>query len=237
MPLKTHPVVAVTAALMTLAVPAGAQRREVTVLGGGNYTTASGGNLARNEGQLGFLGGVSVRMPRSAHVSLQAELLVNRRRLFGERGESNLNPLLLGPKRETTRLLYAQIPLLLRVQRGYSTLHPVRPYLAVGGYVSVLLDCHRDTVEADNTPWSGDCTATPTGAGGGSTPFVPAVYQNVDGGFIGAVGVEVRRFTVSVRGERSIRNLVEPGALVSSPFERTRTWSAALTLEYLLRVL
>lgn len=228
---------AVTLFLLASAAPAVAQRRELAVLGGGNYTTATGGNLAHTEGRSGFLGGLSLRVPRGAHVSLQAELLINRRRLYGERAASDLNPLLLGPKQESTGLLYVQLPLMLRIQRGYSTLHPVRPYLSLGAYAAVLIRCHRETVEADDTPWSGDCSATPTGAGGGTSPFVPAVYQDVDGGVVGALGVEIRRFAVSLRGERSIRNLVDPGALVSSPFERARLWSAAVTLEYLLRVL
>jgi hypothetical protein len=34
-----------------------------------------------------------------------------------------------------------------------------------------------------------------------------------------------------------LRNLVDPGALPSSPFDKSKLWSAAVSIEYLVRVL
>ncbi len=217
--------------------PLEAQRRELTLLAGSNYTGASGGNVFKSTARQGFLGGVSLRMPRSAKFSFQSEIILIKRNLFGERAPSSEPPLLAGPKSDDARLLYAQIPLLLRFQRGYSTEHPVRPFLVFGPYVGVLLSCKRDVVEADDTRLKSDCSATPTGGGGGTTPFITAVYQDVYIGLMAALGVEIKRFSIGVRGERSIRNLVDPGALPSSPFDNARMWGGAVTVEYLLRVL
>jgi hypothetical protein len=70
----------------------------------------------------------------------------------------------------------------------------------------------------------------------GSRPY-SAIYQTLDVGLLGALGVEIRRFSLSVRGERSLRNLVDRGALPTSPMDNAKLWTASLSLEYLLRVL
>lgn len=229
--------IGVLAAATVATHPIEAQRRELTLLAGSNYTWANGDNVQKSTARQGFLAGASLRMPRSARLSFQAEFIVIRRRLFGERGPSSEPPLLAGPKSDDVRLLYAQVPLLVRLQRGYSTVHAVRPFLYFGPYVGVLLSCERDVVEADDSRRTLDCSATPSGAGGGSTPFFPALYQSVDIGLMAALGVEIRRFSIGLRGERSVRNLVDPGALPSSPFDKARMWSGVVVVEYLLRVL
>lgn len=217
--------------------PLPAQRRELALVAGGNYSGATGSNLARSTSRLGYQAGVSLRMPRSARFSFQAEFLLVQRKLLGERAPSSEPPLLAGPKSDDAKLLYAQVPFLLRFQRGFSTVHPVRPFLTLGPYVGVLLSCDRVIVEADDTSRQGDCSATPSNAGGGPTPFITAVYQDVDFGLSASLGVEARRISIGIRGERSLRNLVDPGALPSSPFDKSKLWSAAVSIEYLVRVL
>jgi hypothetical protein len=113
----------------------------------------------------------------------------------------------------------------------------VRPFLVLGPYFGIRLACRREVLEADSTRRHTDCSATPDDATPGTSPFIPAIYQTLDVGLLGALGVEIRRFSFSVRGERSLRNLVDRGALPTSPMDTAKIWTASLSLEYLLRVL
>lgn len=220
------------------AVPeARGQRRELTLVAGGNYTGVTSGTLFKSESRTGFQAGLSLRSPRSARFSFQSELLLVQRRVYGERAPSNQNPLLVGPISDAANLLYVQVPLLLRFQHGYSAQRPVRPFLVLGPYISLRMACKRDVVEADSTRRKTDCSATPDDANPGSAPFIPPIYQAMDLGLLGAFGVEIQRFSVSFRGERSFRNLVDSGALPTSPLDNSRLWTASVSLEYLLRVL
>jgi len=228
---------AVPAALWFAAWPLAAQRREFTILAGANYTGATGGNLDKSERQTGFLAGVSFRMPRSARISFETELLVVQHRLSGERAPSSLPPIQVGPISDAAKLLFAQIPLLLRFQRGYSAVRPVRPFLLLGPYIGVRLACRRDVVEGDSTVRHTDCSATPNDVVAGPGVFIPAAYQNVDVGFIGSVGVEIGRIAFAGRIQRSIVDLVSESAIPTSPFDKSRLWSGSVSIEYLLRVL
>jgi outer membrane protein with beta-barrel domain len=233
-----HLFVLVTAAGAFAAVPeARGQRRELTLVAGGNYTGVTSGTLFKSESRTGFQAGLSLRSPRSARFSFQSELLLIQRRIYGERAPSNQSPLQAGPISDAANLLYIQVPLLLRFQHGYSTERPIRPFLVLGPYVAVRMSCKRDVLEADSTRRKTDCSATPEDATPGTTPFIPPIYQAMDLGLLGAFGVEVRRFSVSFRGERSLRNLVDSGALPTSPLDNARLWTASVSVEYLLRVL
>jgi outer membrane protein with beta-barrel domain len=228
---------AVLTALVLAGSPLSAQRKELTVLAGANYSGATGGNLYKTQSQSGFLGGLSFRLPRSAQVSFQPEFLVIWRRLSGERAPSTLPPVQVGPISDAAKLLYAEIPLMLRFQRGYSSERPVRPFLTVGPYVGIRLGCRRDVLEGDSTLRHTDCSVNPTDILVGNQPLVSASYQDVDVGGVASIGVEIRRMSIGVRVERSIVSLVEPGAVPTSPFDKTKLWSGTLTVEYLLRVL
>jgi len=233
-----HLFVLVTASGAFAAVPeARGQRRELTLVAGGNYTGVTSGTLFKSESRTGFQAGLSLRSPRSSRFSFQSELLLVQRRIYGERAPSNLDPLQVGPISDAAKLLYAQVPLLLRFQHGYSTERPVRPFLVLGPYVAIRMSCKRDVVEADSTRRKTDCSATPDDAMPGTAPFIPPIYQAMDLGLLGAFGVEIRRLSVSFRGERSVRNLVDSGALPTSPLDNSRLWTASVSIEYLLRVL
>ena len=100
-------------------------------------------------------------------------------------------------------------------------------FLTVG-----LLACPiADATEADDT------TIDITGQTAGSTPFIPPSYQAVDFGLMGSLGVEIRRFSISFRAERSARSLIDSGALPTSPLDSAKLWTISANLEYLLRVL
>lgn len=223
--------------VLSVVPDASAQRRELTLVAGATYTGATSPTLFSSESRFGFVGGVSLRIPRSSRISFQSELLVVQRRVYGERAPSTLNPLLLGPISDDANLIYAQVPLLARFQAGYSSERPVRPFLLLGPYVAIRLYCQRDVVEADSTRHGTDCSATPSDGNPGPGVFIPALYQTFDLGLVGALGVEVRRFSLSIRAERSFRNLVDQGALPTSPLDNAKLWTASLSLEYLLRVL
>jgi hypothetical protein len=213
-----------------------AQRRELTLVAGANLSGASGGSVASSKSRTGFQAGLSLRFPRGPTLSFQTELLVSQRRFFGEREENNLPPTLAGPRSDAANMLYAQIPLLLRLQKGYSTQRPVRPFLALGPYVAIRLHCRRELTEADGNVRHTDCSFTPSDQTG-TVPFFPAAYQEVDFGLLGDLGLEVRRLTLRLRGEKSMRNLVEQGVVPTTPFEKAKLWSGSVSVEYLLRVL
>ena len=224
-------------ALVLAGSPLSAQRKELTVLAGANYSGATGGNLAKSQSRSGFLGGLSLRLPRSSQVSFQTEFLVVQRRLSGERAPSSAPPIQVGPISDAARLLYAEIPLMFRFQRGYSTERAMRPFLTLGPYIGVRIGCRRDLVEGDSTMRHTDCSNNPTDILVGNQPLISAAYQSVDLGGVASFGVEIRRMSVAVRIERSIVSLVDPGAVPTSPFDRSKLWSGSLSIEYLLRVL
>jgi hypothetical protein len=219
------------------AAPLAAQRRELTLLAGGNFSGASGGGIDKSQARAGFQAGLSLRMPRSPMLSFQTEVLVVQRRLFAERAPSTLPSQQVGPRSDAPNLIFAQIPLLLRIQRGYSTRRPVRPFLLLGPYIGVRLACKRELVEASGGVSHPDCTVTPPGFQPTADPYFPALYQDLDVGFLGELGVEARRIALGLRFEKSLRNLVEPGGFTTSPLERARIWSASLSAEYMLRVI
>ena len=216
--------------------PLAAQRREVAVTAGVNYTGATGGHLIKSTPQAGFLEGVSLRLPRASRFSFQSEFLVVERRLKGERAPSTQSPTFVGPRTDIARLIYLEVPLLVRFQQGYSSVRPVRPFVVLGPFIAVRMSCRRDATTDAGVTTRNDCSTTPTNVTG-VDPFIPAAYHVVDVGLLGQIGVEVRRFAVSVRGERSFTSLVEPGAVPTSPFDKSRLWSGSVVLEYMLWVL
>lgn len=218
--------------------PALAQRRELTVLFGGTLTGATGGNLAQTKPRGGFAAGVSLRLPRSPRFSLETQALYVQRRVFGQRAPTTQPPLAAGPLADAADLRFLQVPILLRFERGYSSASPIRPYLSLGPYLGVRLGCKREITESSGTRFHTDCTVTPGNFTPGSETFLPAVYQEVDVGILGGVGVEMRSLTFGVRFERSIRNMVESaGGVHTSPFDSSRMWVALFSVEYLVRVL
>jgi len=219
------------------AAPLAAQRRELVLLAGGNFSNASGVNIDKSEARAGFQAGLSLRMPRSPMLSFQTELLVVQRRFFAARAPSTLPPGQVGPRSDAPNMLFAQIPLLLRVQRGYSSRRPVRPFLVIGPYIGVRLSCKRELVEASGGVSHPDCSVTPKDRVPGVDPYFPALYQDLDVGFLGELGIQARRLALGFRLEKSLRNVVEPGAFATSPLERARIWSASLSAEYMLRVI
>lgn len=215
--------------------PLAAQRQELTVVGGGNFSSASGGGIDKSTALSGFQAGLSIRLPRSPMVSFQTELLVVQRRFNAERAPSSLPSYTVGPRSDAPNLLFLQVPLTLRIQKGYSTARLFRPYLVVGPYFAIRLACRRELVEASGGVTHPDCGIT--GHGATVDPFFPALYQDIDVGFVGELGVEVRRLSLGVRGEKSIRPLVEAGAIPTSPLAQSKIWSISVSAGYLLRVL
>lgn len=234
---------AVTVPAFLLVLSAGAptsvaaQRRELILLAGANYSNASGARIDKSEARTGLQAGLSLRMPRSPMLSFQTELLVVQHRFFAARAPSTLPSGQVGPKSDAPNLVFAQIPLLLRVQRGYSSRRPVRPFLVLGPYIGVRLSCKRELVEASGGVSHPDCTVTPKDRVPGVDPYFPALYQDLDVGFLGELGLQARRLALGFRLEKSLRNLVEPGAFPTSPLERARVWSASLSAQYMLRVI
>jgi len=217
--------------------PLAAQRREIAVTAGVNYSGATGGGLSKSTPKMGFLAGVSIRLPRTSRFSFQTEFLIVERRLLGERPPSTQSPTFVGPRTDFARLFYAQVPLLLRFQQGYSAVRPVRPFLVLGPYLAIRMSCRRDATTDAGDKVRNDCSPTPTNVLPGVDPFIPAAYHTLDVGLLGQFGVELRRFAVSVRGERSFTSLVEQGAVPTSPFDKARLWTGSVVLEYMLRVL
>lgn len=232
-----------SALLLVLAIgaagsPLAAQRRELTLFAGGNFSgAAGGGRIDQSEARAGFQVGLSLRMPRSSMLSFQTELLLVQRRLYAARAPSTRPSREVGPRSDAPNLLFAQIPLLLRIQKGYSTVRPLRPFLVIGPYVAVRLACKRELIEASGSVSQPDCTVTPPGFQPGADQYFPALYQDLDVGLLGELGVEAGRLSLGLRGEKSLRNLVEPGTFPTSPLEGSKLWSASLSVEYLLRVL
>ena len=232
-----HAVALAAVAGALIGAPLAAQRREVAATAGLNYTGATGGGLSKSTAQAGFVAGISLRLPRTSRFSFQTEFLFVERRVTGERAPSTQPPTFVGPRTDAARLFYAEVPLLLRFQQGYSAVRPVRPFLVLGPYLAIRMSCRRDATTDAGDVIRNDCSPTPSNVNPGIDPFIPAAYHNVDVGLLAQFGVELRRFAVSVRGERSFTALVEAGAVPTSPFDKSRLWSGTVLLEYMLRVL
>jgi hypothetical protein len=217
--------------LAAAASPLAAQRRELALLAGPNLSGATGDAIVRQASHAGYYAGFALRLPRSPQLSVQTDFTILQRSLYAERARSTLDPVLVGPFSDDARLTYAQLGIQARIQRGYSMVQPVRPFLTFGPYAAVLLHCSRRVVSGTGAAANLGCSRS----SGGSS--FPAVYQNVDVGLTGSVGAEIRRLAIGVRGERSIRNLVEPGAIPTSPLDHARSWSVGLVAEFMLRVM
>jgi len=234
--------VTVSAFLLTLTVaatgsPLAAQRRELTLLAGGNLSGATGPRVARSESRVGFQGGLSLRMPRTSTVSFQVELLLVRHRFYAERATPSQSSVILGPKSDAPSILYAKLPILLRLQKGFSTERPIRPFLLIGPYIGARIGCRRELIESGGVVSHPGCDLMVADDRVSNDTYLPATYQEFDVGVQGALGLEIRRLALGVRGERSIRNLVDVGAIPTSPLEQARIWSVSVSVEYLLRVL
>jgi len=214
-----------------------AQRKELTLIGGATYSRASGPNLSRTQGRAGFLGGLSLRLPRSAQVSFQSEFRVTQRRLFGERAPSTLPPIQSGPRTDEPNIIYGEVAVLFRMQQGYSMQRPIRPFLLLGPYIGARLWCRHLITEEDGRTREDTCDSSPAQYVPGSNTSFPAAYHIIDVGLMGGLGVEVRRISLGIRFERSLNSLVESGAIPTSPFDNSKLWSASVAVEYLLRVL
>ncbi len=215
-------------------MPLPAQRREISILGAANYTSATGPLLTEVEGHPGFAAGIGVRIPRSSRVAFESDFLVVHRRLTGRRAESTAPPTFAGPQADFARITYLEIPMLFRFQRPYSSNYPVRPFLVLGPSIAIRIGCSREIITAGGAVQDEGCPGTRSGTS--TDPFVPALYQDVDLALQFGGGVEFRRIGIFARGMRSIRNLVDTGALPSSPFDGSKAWSVTAGLDYMLRV-
>jgi hypothetical protein len=223
--------------LSAVSAPLAAQRRELAVIAGGNYSSASGGRIDHAEAHMGFQGGLSLRLPRSPMLSFQIDFLLVQRRFFAARAPSTLPSSQVGPRSDAPNILFAQVPLLLRFQKGYSTERPIRPYFVAGPFFAFRLHCQRTLTEASGGVSHPDCSVAPVDRPVSTDPFFPALFEDLDVGVLGEVGVQIKRFSLGLRGEKSIRNLVDQGSLPTSPLDRSKLWSASISVGYLVRVL
>jgi Outer membrane protein beta-barrel domain len=234
----------VKASVLALGLTVGAvsilpgQRREVTVLGGGTLSGASGSNIDQLQTRVGFAGGISLRLPRTPEFSLEAQLLVVQRRVTGQRAPSTQSPLQAGPLKDAADLVFVEIPVLLRIQQGFSTARPLRPFVQLGAYAALRVACNHVVTAGNGSNQAVGCNIGSGTFTAGPDTYIPAVYQDVDVGLLAGGGIEIRRFALGFRFERSFRNLVEPaGAVHTSPFDGSRVWTMMVSLEYLVRVL
>jgi hypothetical protein len=217
---------------LLLAHPSEAQRRELSFLAGGTYTRASGPLLAAVSGHAGLLAGMTLRLPRGQRVAMEMDFLVVHRRLTGERDPSTAPPAFAGPEADFAKLTFFEIPLMLRFQEPYRTYRPVRPFLFLGPSVGIRLACGREVRTSPTAVRSADCAERPRD----TDPFAPSLYQDVDVALHAGAGVELRRLSLFVRANRSLRSLVESGALPSSPFDGAKVWGVSAGVDYVVRV-
>jgi hypothetical protein len=208
-----------------------AQPRELTLVAGANLSGASGPVVGRSEARSGFQAGLSLRFARGPRLSLQSEVMLVQRRIYGERGPGSP-----GPISDAANLLYFQIPVLFRFQQEPGAGRGVRPFLVVGPFVAIRLHCGRELTESDGNVRHIDCSVTANNQVG-NVPYFAASYQEVDAGLLGELGVEIHRFSLRVRGEKSLNDLVAGGVVRTTPLERAKLWSGSFSVEYLLRVL
>jgi hypothetical protein len=228
---RVRAVLALVWALL-LAHPSEAQRRELSFLAGGTYTRASGPVLAGVSGHAGLLAGMSFRLPRGHRVAMEVDFLVVHRRLTGERDPSTVPPTFAGPEADFAKLTFFEIPVMIRFQEPYRTYRPVRPFLVLGPSVAIRLACGREVRISPTTVRRADCAERPQD----SEPFAPALYQDVDVALHAGAGVELRRLSLFVRANRSLRSLVEAGALPTSPFDGAKVWGVSAGVDYVVRV-
>ena len=77
----------------------------------------------------------------------------------------------------------------------------------------------------------------PNGPITGPDAYYPAIYQGLDAGLLAEVGVEIRRLSIQLRGERSFRDLVDPGAVPTSPLNSAHLMTGSFSFAYMLRTL
>jgi hypothetical protein len=224
--------VSLVSALLLVPGIAEAQRRELSFLAGATYTRASAPLLSNVTGHLGFLGGLSLRLPRGQRLAMEVDFLVVHRRLTGERAPSTAPPAFAGPEADFAKLTFVEIPLMFRFQEPYRTYRPVRPFLLLGPSIAIRLACGREVRLSATAIRRAECSEVPQD----SEPFAPALYQDVDVALHAGAGVEIRRLSVFVRANRSLRNLVEGGALPSSPFDGAKLWGISAGVDYVVRV-
>lgn len=214
-------------------VPSEAQRRELSILVGGTYSSASGSAVLANvSGHAGVLAGMTVRLPRGPRLAMEVDFLIVHRRLTGERVPSTAPPAFAGPEADFAKLTFVEIPFMFRFQEPYRTYRRVRPFLFLGPSVAIRLACGREVKLSATAIRRAECAEVPQD----SEPFAPALYQDVDVAMHAGVGVEMRRLSVFVRANRSLRNLVEGGALPSSPFDGAKLWGISAGVDYVVRV-
>jgi len=217
--------------------PAVAQHRELSFRAGGTLSGATGGNLGTVHERPGFVAGLSLRFQRTQEFAIQGDLLVIQRRVLGRLPAGTQPSLLTGPLTDAANLLFLQVPLLLRFQRRYALGRSVRPWLVIGPYVGYRLTCHREVTETTGNLRETDCSVAAGEFNAGDETFQLAVYQDVDLGLLGGVGLELGRFGMGARFERSLRTFVASSGLVrTSPFEGSNLWAVSFSLEYLVRV-
>jgi hypothetical protein len=209
-----------------------AQRRELSFLAGGTFSKASGSLLTNVAGHAGVLAGMTVRLPRGQRLAMEVDFLIVHRRLTGERAPSTAPPAFAGPEADFAKLTFVEIPLMFRFQEPYRTYRPVRPFLFLGPSVAIRLACGREVRRSATAIRRAECAEVPQD----SEPFAPALYQDVDVALHAGAGVEIRRLSVFVRANRSLRNLVEGGALPSSPFDGAKLWGISAGVDYVVRV-
>jgi hypothetical protein len=209
-----------------------AQRREVSFLAGGTYSSASGSLLTNVTGHAGVLAGMTVRLPRGQRLAMEVDFLIVHRRLTGERAPSTAPPAFAGPEADFAKLTFVEIPLMFRFQEPYRAYRPVRPFLFLGPSVAIRLACGREVRLSATAIRGAECAEVRQD----SEPFAPALYQDVDVALHAGAGVEIRRLSVFVRANRSLRNLVEGGALPSSPFDGAKLWGISAGVDYVVRV-
>jgi hypothetical protein len=163
---------------------------------------------------------------------MEMDFLVVHRRLTGERAPSSGPPELTGPEADFAKITFVEIPFMLRFQEPYASYRRVRPFLILGPSVAIRLACSREVRESASSVRTRECAERPVE----SEPFAPALYQDMDVALHGGVGVEIGRLGIFVRANRSLRNLVENGALPSSPFDGAKLWGVSVGVDYVMRV-
>lgn len=231
-----RPFAPVLAVALAMASPLSAQERELGLLLGPNLTGTTGGNVEKLDARPGFLAGVTLRRRGSDRVILEGQALFVLHRFYGTRPASTLPPIQAGPQADEASLVYLEVPLLVRFQQPLTPAKPWRPFLVVGPFLGVRLSCSRNLTDAGGSTRAVGCDV-PNGSQSGPNAYFPAVYQEVDAGVLGELGLTTHRVAIRVRGEKSLRRLVESGTVSTSPFDMAKMWSASVALEYVLKVL
>jgi hypothetical protein len=232
--MKARLVRAVLAAALSVFVVGSseAQRRELSFLAGATYTGATGPLLDDVSGHVGVVGGMTLRLPRGHRIAMEVDFLIVHRRITGERSPTTAPPAFAGPEADFAKVTFLEIPLMFRFQEPYRSYRPVRPFLLLGPSLAIRVACGREVRVSPSTIRKADCSESAPEA----DPFAPSLYQVADVALHAGLGVEIRRLALFVRGSRSLRSLVESGALPSSPFDGAKLWGLSAGVDYLVRV-